>query len=906
MCCRRTSKCLVVRQAPRKRAFKGRFANSADASRADRDLWFLMAKKMTRRRRNAFRRNASRELHRNARFETFEEKLALSAQPVGDFFLEQHTGPQLEHHYGDLAPAESVAPIGDFNLNLGVPSQVDDASRGVQTQLREAHDLTGVNDAYNTYGFDGFGQTVAIIDSGIAYDHVALGGGFGTSYRVVGGWDFAENDANPYDDGPAGFHGTHVAGIVGSDDATHRGVASGADLVALRVFDDNGAGYFNWVEDALQWVHDNRDAFENPITTVNLSLGTSWNADSIPSWAMLEDEFAQLEQDGLFISVSAGNSFEDYNLPGLSYPASSSHVVPVASVDDSGLLSYFSQRNDRVLAAPGRSITSTVPDYIFGTDGNPNDFGTASGTSMAAPYTAGASVLVRQAMEFVGSQNITQDTIYDHFRATADVVYDAATSASYHRINVQAAIDALMPTDDYGSDAAGAFDLGTLIGNSTLSGQFDTVTDQDFFAFTAGETGTITFTIDTNNVTAVDAQLIDGTASLQDNVLTFDVDAGQSYIVSFGAIGQTASYDVGIALAQAAFTIKEVEHNGHVHTLDSNGLLSVDGVQLRSQTQDFSVSGNGTLYWLGTNGNLERQTEQGWQVVAQDVVKYVVHEDNTVYSLDTDHWVSANGRHVWRNTEDFNFADDGSLYWHSTGGHLQRRFQGRWQTIGRDVTKYVVHENTVYSLQTDHWLSVSGGHAWTGTADFDFASDGSLYWLSVGGHLQRRFEGRWETIERGVAEFQLENTGGISYQRTGGGTGMIGDLNSTVSPSAIRSIAGNTVQAIAGSFQVAPEKTNFDFLSKFDFLALDVDSTRGFELAETRFHDTSNAPATEHRDHLMRMVAAIEDSNAVAGVLGAREFTDSNSAALAHELAGNDELELVDAIFDEFATPAGF
>jgi putative protease len=34
-------------------------------------------------------------------------------------------------------------------------------------------------------------------DSGIAYDHVALGGGLGKAYRVVGGWDFAENDATP-------------------------------------------------------------------------------------------------------------------------------------------------------------------------------------------------------------------------------------------------------------------------------------------------------------------------------------------------------------------------------------------------------------------------------------------------------------------------------------------------------------------------------------------------------------------------------------------------------------------------------------------------------------------------------------------------------------------------------------
>ncbi|MCA9265855.1 MAG: S8 family serine peptidase, partial [Planctomycetales bacterium] len=107
-------------------------------------------------------------------------------------------------------------------------------------------------------GLTGAGQTVAVIDSGIAYDHYALGGGWGTSYRVVGGWDFAENDADPYDDGPLGYHGTHIAGVIGSTDTQHPGVAPDVDLVALRVFDDYGHGEFAAIESALDWVHDHQ------------------------------------------------------------------------------------------------------------------------------------------------------------------------------------------------------------------------------------------------------------------------------------------------------------------------------------------------------------------------------------------------------------------------------------------------------------------------------------------------------------------------------------------------------------------------------------------------------------------------------------------------------------------------
>ena len=242
----------------------------------------------------------------------------------------------------------------------------------------EGHGWTDIAAAREEFGLRGGKQTVAIIDSGIAYDHVALGGGLGKAYRVVGGWDFAENDANPYDDGPAGFHGTHVAGIVGANDARYPGVAPDVDLVALRVFDDQGNGYFAWVEQALRWVHNNRNAFDNPITTVNLSLGTDWNASTLPQWATLEDELRQLAADGIFISVAAGNSFLVYNKAGLSYPAVSQYVTPVASVDASGNLSRFSQRDSRVLAAPGERIMSTLPDHFYGGDGNKNDWGATS------------------------------------------------------------------------------------------------------------------------------------------------------------------------------------------------------------------------------------------------------------------------------------------------------------------------------------------------------------------------------------------------------------------------------------------------------------------------------------------------------------------------------------------------
>ncbi|REJ93638.1 MAG: hypothetical protein DWQ35_09810 [Planctomycetota bacterium] len=467
------------------------------------------------------RTRTTRSLH----IETLEDRVVLSSHSIADFTLD--------------SAYEQVEKVVD---------------PGIDQSLFNAHEQSGLTAARNAYGFTGAGQTVAVIDTGIAYDHISLGQGYGSSYRVVGGWDFAENDANPYDDASMGSHGTHVAGIVGSDHVVHSGVAPGVDLVALRVFDDSGAGYFSWVEDALDWVHANRNSFDNPITTVNLSLGAEWNSSSIPSWANLEDEFAQLEADGIFIAVAAGNSFTSYNTTGLSYPAVSPYVVPVSSVNDAGQLSYFSQRDAGVIAAPGQGIVSTVPDYVGNFNGQTDDFATFSGTSMASPYVAGASVLLRQAFEFVGQANVTQDQIYAVMQSTADQVWDAATNQSYARLNIEAAIDAVMPADDYGSTLATAYGLGTVADNDpgSIAGSLGRLDDADYFTFTATASGTASFDLTSSDGTAQwDASAISAASTDANGKLSFAVVAGQTYTVGVESGGTLTTYDVDYEIEAA-------------------------------------------------------------------------------------------------------------------------------------------------------------------------------------------------------------------------------------------------------------------------------------------------------------------------------------------------------------------
>ncbi|MCR9293032.1 MAG: S8 family serine peptidase [bacterium] len=359
-------------------------------------------------------------------FEICESRLVLSAQVLADM---------ADSLMDALEPQAAGVPLTLFN---------------------SPHSLSGVQAVHEIYGLTGTGQTVAVVDSGVTWDHVALGQGFGPGYRVVGGWDFAENDGLPYDDGPNGFHGTHVSGIIASDHPQAPGIAPGVDLVALRVFDDVGQGKLEWVEEALRWVLDHRESFEHPITTVNVSVGTLWNAEEVPEWSTLEDELQELHAAGVLVTASAGNSFDGSMESGLSYPASSPYVLPVGSVDADGSVSDFSQRSPRTLLAPGADIVSAVPDHVLGRDGKLDDFTAGSGTSMASPYVAGASTLVRQAFWMTSGNDVDADYLTSHLRDTSDLVYDAETDQSYQRINVEQAISAIIPADNVGDTAGQA------------------------------------------------------------------------------------------------------------------------------------------------------------------------------------------------------------------------------------------------------------------------------------------------------------------------------------------------------------------------------------------------------------------------------------------------------------------
>lgn len=462
-----------------------------------------------------------------------------------------------------------VAPLSSTDQpGVGHPTQLSNADPD-QT-LRDLHRATGVEIAQNQYGLTGAGQTVVVIDSGIAYDHEALGGGLGAEFRVVGGKDFTEeSDTDPYDDGPAGFHGTHVAGIIGSSDSVHTGVAPEVDLVALRVFNDQGRGKLSWLESSLDWVIENVDRFEHPISTVNLSIGTDWNALDLPEYAKLEDEFQDLKQLGVFVSVAAGNRFSA-ETAGLSYPAVSPYVVPAASSDAAGELSEFSQRHQRTLIAPGEDVTSTVPDYLYDFNGRTDDFYAASGTSMAAPYLAGASVLVRQAMQQAGFENIQVDDIREVLYDTGTPVYDPTTLTTYREINVAAAVESILGSGQLqedgsflvdGTDAADEIRLDS-VGNVFVNGEPVSIPASAQTIRIAGKAGNDKLVVE-NKSNSTSVELHPGSLHLGDGTQTYVASDFERIEVHLTGASASASFHGGDGLDE--LTVK------HTHAWMESG-----------------------------------------------------------------------------------------------------------------------------------------------------------------------------------------------------------------------------------------------------------------------------------------------------------------------------------------------
>ncbi|NOT35283.1 MAG: S8 family serine peptidase [Candidatus Eisenbacteria bacterium] len=255
----------------------------------------------------------------------------------------------------------------------------------VRASLFSSVPLIRADRVWGEFGFTGAGVRVGIIDTGVDYHHPWLGGGFGPGFRVAGGWDFFNDDADPMDDEG---HGTHVAGIVAADGSGLRGVAPRATLYAYKVLGSGGFGPMSNIIAALERSADpdGDPATDDALDVVNLSLGSSFGSADDPG-AVAIDALSAL---GTVCVVAAGNSGVPFSI---STPASARAAISVAASDDNDQIAGFSSRGPvqgtfdlkPELCAPGVEILSLAPG---------GGTATRSGTSMAAPHVAGVAALL--------------------------------------------------------------------------------------------------------------------------------------------------------------------------------------------------------------------------------------------------------------------------------------------------------------------------------------------------------------------------------------------------------------------------------------------------------------------------------------------------------------------------------
>jgi type VI secretion system secreted protein VgrG len=285
-----------------------------------------------------------------------------------------------------------------------------------------------------SYNVNGQGMAAAVIDEGVNYNNAALGGGFGSGFKVSDGADLADNTSDPL--ATTTQHGTGVAGIIASNSTTYPGVAPGANIVALKVFDNSGNGNYETIANALQWVVDHHA--QDNITVVNLSIsdGNNYAIDFFSQDDSIGQTIAGLVQklNALNIPVvtATGNSFNGQ--PGMGFIAIESGTISVTSTDSNDQFASNAQRLGSSAFDPGTSFTAPGVNVVAPSDGN--NFSTDSGTSFSTAEVTGSIILLQQIYEQRFGALPKVSDVVGWLKAGAKPITDSVTGATIGRIDV--------------------------------------------------------------------------------------------------------------------------------------------------------------------------------------------------------------------------------------------------------------------------------------------------------------------------------------------------------------------------------------------------------------------------------------------------------------------------------------
>lgn len=233
------------------------------------------------------------------------------------------------------------------------------------------------------------GPLVAVIDTGVDYNHVDLAANMWTNPGEVAG-DGIDNDGNGVVDDLHGYnavndngdpmdrhgHGSHVAGTIGAVGNNAEGVVGvnqKANIMGVKIFSDDGRTNAAAIIRGIQYSTQMGARITN----------NSWGGG--PANEGIKEAFAQ--SPAMHI-VAAGNARNNNDVRPF-YPANYElpNIISVAATDHNDQIARFSNygANTVHIGAPGVDIVSTVPG---------DKYDSYSGTSMASPHVAGAATLL--------------------------------------------------------------------------------------------------------------------------------------------------------------------------------------------------------------------------------------------------------------------------------------------------------------------------------------------------------------------------------------------------------------------------------------------------------------------------------------------------------------------------------
>ena len=369
------------------------------------------------------------------------------------------------------------------------------------------------------------------------------------------GWDFANNDNDPFDDNG---HGTHVSGTIGAMGGNGTGVVGvdwNVQIVAMKFLNASGSGSVDGAVQAVNYF--TRESQLAPTSENFVATNNSWGGAGF-SQALSSAVTLAAQNDILFIAA-AGNSSVNTDttanypsdlstLAGAGYDA----VVSVASLTSSGALSYFSNYGAATvdLAAPGSSIYSTLPGGVYGT---------YSGTSMAAPHVTGAVALYASANPTASAAQI-KTALLASTDSTASVNGLTLTGG---RLDVGNLLTpSLQPVDIAGGTSTTA-SLGT---TTPQSSGIEGAGDQDWFRVSLSAGNRYDFVMNPGAGSSLDCylRLLDSNGlqiAFNDDPVNFTshisfvaMSAGTYYVSAQGTLSSVGAYTLSVT-ATAAPTV---------------------------------------------------------------------------------------------------------------------------------------------------------------------------------------------------------------------------------------------------------------------------------------------------------------------------------------------------------------